>query len=604
MPGIRGVVSRRLALVRRAAALVGGERRAVLLLLGLSATWALLSAAEPLLLKAVFDRLEGGVVAIGGMVAMVLIWYLVAETLRDVANGALRVHATDLRLTAEYRVRARVVEKLGRLPLTYHADHPVGGLTSRINSAVEKLGEALADVGYDVFPTLLFIGASLIAMLALDWRLTLAVMVLAPVPALIGAIAAPEQARREALLLDRWTHLHARFSEVLDGIVTVKGFHREQAEAGVFLAGVEQTNTIMRRGARRDARTEVLWGLPATIAKVAVLGIGAWAVAHERLPLGTLVAFLGYIAALFGPVQSLTTMYQTVQRATASLRALFEILDEPEEVALDAPQAQDIPAIAGHVSFRNVRFGYRTQRSAIDGVTLDVRAGETVALVGPSGSGKTTLMHLLQRFHLPDAGEILVDATDIRLLKAEALRRHIAVVSQDVHLFHDTVRANIAYGRPDATASQIEAAALTADAQEFISRLPRGYDTVIGARGTGLSGGQRQRLAIARAVLRDPRILILDEATSALDGRSEEAVQTALRTLRRDRTTFVIAHRLATVVDADRIVYLERGRIVAEGTHQTLISGCPAYAELVARQVDGLIGRAPVRERTGLALAS
>jgi ATP-binding cassette subfamily B protein len=599
-----------IGLGRRALGLLAGHRRTLVLLAVLSAGWAGLSTAEPAILKVIFDRLSGGAAVAAGAIVAGLLAYLVAETARDVVNAWLRVRATDLRLAVEYNVRARVVEKLSRLPLGYHETHPVGGLTSRINAAVQRLGEALADVGYDVFPTALFLVASVGAMALLDWRLTAVVLVLVPIPALVATLAGREQTAREAELLDRWTALHGRFTEVLDGIVTVKGFDREQAEARRFLAGVEAANRIARRGARRDARTEVLTEVPATLAKVAVLGLGGWAVLRSGLGVGTLVAFLGYIAALFGPVQSLTTMYQTVRRAAASLQALFEILDEEEEPALDGARARDVATVAGRVTFQQVRFEYRRGVAVLDGITLDVPAGQTVALVGPSGSGKTTLTRLLQRFHLPTAGAVRLDGVDLREMRTAALRRHVAAVSQEVHLFHDTVRANIAYGRPDATPDEIEAAARVADADGFIRALPAGYDTVIGPRGLGLSGGQRQRIAIARAVLRDPRVLILDEATSALDGQAEAAVQEALATLRRGRTTFVIAHRLATVVAADRIVYLERGRIVADGTHEELLARCPAYAALVARQVDGLIGSGAVTPPAarpgpvGLALAS
>jgi ATP-binding cassette subfamily B protein len=271
-----------------------------------------------------------------------------------------------------------------------------------------------------------------------------------------------------------------------------------------------------------------------------------------------------------------------------ALETIFGILDAERDVE-DLPGARDASTLLGKISFRDVTFAYRDSAPLLSGFNLEVRPGETVALVGPSGSGKTTLMSILLRLHPTRSGSILVDDRDIRAYTASSLRRQVALVSQDIHLFNDTVRANLAYARPDAAEAEIVAAAMSADAHEFIMALPRGYDTPIGDRGGRLSGGQRQRLAIARALLKDAPLLVLDEATSALDAMSESIVQDALARLRAGRTTIIIAHRLSTVVDADRIVLIRDGRVLAEGRHDELVAACDYYASLVHASADGLL---------------
>jgi ATP-binding cassette subfamily B protein len=287
-------------------------------------------------------------------------------------------------------------------------------------------------------------------------------------------------------------------------------------------------------------------------------------------------------------VQGLTNVYQTLRRGTVALEAIYEILDAPDTVC-DLPDAIDVEQVRGDVCFENVTFAYADGQPVLSNLDLTVSAGETIAVVGPSGSGKTTLMMLLQRMYPVTSGRITVDGIDIRQMTQRSLREHIGVVYQDVSLFNETVRDNIAYGRPVASDEEVEAAAMAANAHEFITALADGYDTALGEQGNRLSGGQRQRVGIARALLKDAPILILDEATSALDAASEAQVQEALRNLTRGRTTFIIAHRLATVVNADRIVVLQDGRIAEIGSHEQLMNENGYYAALVRRQSHGLL---------------
>jgi ATP-binding cassette subfamily B protein len=342
---------------------------------------------------------------------------------------------------------------------------------------------------------------------------------------------------------------------------------------------------VVRRGVRIDNQTGTLRTLAATAARLAALAMGGYFVYRGEMTVGTLVAFLGYIGGLFGPVQGLTNTYQTVKRATVSLEAIFDILDADDVVA-DAPNASEISQLRGEVEFRNVSFGYQPGSPVLRNINLTARPGETIALIGPSGSGKSTLATLIQRFYRVTDGSITIDGVDIREMTQHSLRSQIGVVFQDAHLFNDTVRANIAYGRPDATQADIEAAARAAQAHEFILALPEGYETNLRERGSRLSGGQRQRIAIARALLKNPPILILDEATSALDTHSELLVQRALKTLLHGRTAFVIAHRVSTVRDADRIVVIKDGEIAEAGNHAELLARGGYYGSLVSRQAE------------------
>ena len=550
---------------------------------------AALSAVDPLVMKYLFDQLArpdgDGLrafgLAVGGL--------LVLEIGRAWLQAWLGVLSWDVRLGVEYKVRERIVTKLNGLPIAFHQREGVGGTMNRVNQAITGYVTAFSDVAFNLLPTLLYLGLAALAMWRLEWRLALLVMVFAPLPALIGARAAPEQMQRERRLVERWTSTYSRFNEVLAGIMTVKGYVMEDAERHRFLQGVREGNEVVRQGVRADNRNSALRTLATTVARLAAVALGGVFVAAGDVTIGTLVAFLGYIGGLFGPVQGLTNTYQTLRRATVSLETIFGILDA-EDTAGDAPDAADVPALTGEVQFRDVSFGYQPGRPVLRGIDLTVQPGETVAFVGPSGSGKTTLVTLLQRLYMITDGSILMDGIDIRTMTQRSLRRQIGVVFQDAHLFNDTVRANIAYGRPDASQEEIEAAARAAYAHEFIVALPEGYDTVVRERGARLSGGQRQRIAIARALLKNPPILVLDEATSALDAESEQYIQRALKALLRGRTAFVVAHRLSTVREADRIVVIRDGRIAELGDHEELIRLGGYYAAMVRRQEHGFLG--------------
>jgi ATP-binding cassette subfamily B protein len=579
----RSRAGRRLAW--RSLEFIAPYKGAVVGIVALALVLSVVGAADPLILKYLFDALSRGE-RLPLLVALAALFGI--EIARALIGAQSSVLTWRVRLGVDYTVRERVLAKLTTASVDYHQAEGVGGTTNKVNQSIAAFVAAFADVAFNVLPTVAYLAISIFAMLRMEWRLALAVLLFTPLPALIGARAAGEQTDRERLLMERWTKLYSRLNEVLAGIRTVKLFAMEHAEQRRFLEGQREGNDIVLRGVGIDARSGAIRAFAASLARLTAIGLGGWFVLTGRITLGSLIAFLGYIGGLFGPVQGLTTTYQTLRKATVALEAIFEILDSDQEIP-DLPGAEDVDSVVGDVLFHNITFAYATSAPVVSGFTLHVRPGETVALVGPSGSGKTTLMNLLLRLHALQSGSIAVDGRDIRSYTARSLRRQIAFVSQDIHLFNDTVRANIAYAMPEATHAMVEAAARSADAHEFIMSLPNGYDTVIGDRGGRLSGGQRQRLALARALLKDAPILVLDEATSALDAMSESVIQTALARLRHDRTTLVVAHRLSTVVDADRIVVVKDGTLLAQGPHADLLQSCPYYASLVGASTDGLL---------------
>lgn len=553
---------------------------------------AALNAVEPLVLRYLFDRLTGPaamravMIGVGTLVGVAL--------LRELGNAVSNWLTWRTRISVQYSLTEATVGRLHSLPVSFHRAEGVGATMTKLDRGIQGLVSALSEMAFNVIPAIVYLAIAVGIMLKMDWRLALLVIAFAPVPAIIAAVAAGPQTKRERTLMERWSAIYSRFNEVLSGIVTVKSFAMEDQEKFRFLHDVDEANQVVIKGVASDAGVGAAQNLVIASARIAAIAFGGILVLKGQVSLGTLVAFLGYIGGMFTPVQGLTGTYKTLRVAAVSLDQVFGILDAEDKLG-DAPDARELPPIRGAVSFEDVHFRYSGAGSArplIDGISLEVNPGEMIALVGPSGAGKTTLMSLLQRLYDPQDGSIRIDGTDIRTVKQRSLRSQIGVVLQDALLFNESVLANIAYGRPNASRAEIEAAAKAANAHDFIMQLPDGYNTSVGERGSRLSGGERQRISIARALLKNPSILILDEPTSALDAESEALVQQALARLAKGRTTFAIAHRFSTVVDADRILVMRDGKIAEEGNHTTLMRQNGYYASLVQRQTRGLIDRA------------
>jgi ATP-binding cassette subfamily B protein len=589
-------LSKQLPLARRAGALfVRPNARRVHVTLAVSLAVAVLSASEPLLLKAVVDRLtavvpatNAGHVAPGheAIVAVVLavIGFGIVLACR-IGGSALQTSRTwAVRLNIEFQLRSRVASKLSVLAPRTQAAIGTGGLRHAVDASAPQVAAAFTDLAYGFLPIVLYVTLSAWGMARLNGTLTLIVLALVPLPGIVAALASRRQTARDTMHHAFWTRLWAWYDEVLHGMDTVRAFASERTEERKFLRRVKWAFASVQRGIHLDALVTVAAGLSELLARLAVLGFGGYMVVQGRMSVGALVAFLGYIGGVFAPVQALVNLNPTIRRAAIALEAVFTVLDADEE-APDVPNAVPAPTLRGNVHLEGVSFSYTGTRAALSEVDVVIRAGETVALVGPSGSGKSTFLRMLQRQHQPELGRVLLDGHDLRGLEIATVRRQLGVVPQDVVLFNDSIAGNIAYGRPGASRAEVEAAARAANAHEFIVGLPGGYGYRVGEGGRGLSGGQRQRIAIARAFLVDPAILLLDEATAALDSESEHAVQAALRSLRAGRTTFIVAHRLNTVRDADRILVMRDGRVIADGTHDVLVERCPTYATLVRHQL-------------------
>ncbi|HEX4732095.1 MAG TPA: ABC transporter ATP-binding protein, partial [Solirubrobacterales bacterium] len=368
--------------------------------------------------------------------------------------------------------------------------------------------------------------------------------------------------------------------EAVNGVRVVKAFGQEHRELERVTESSEELYGSQMRAVRLTSRYQPLLQAIPSFGQVAILAFGGWLALRGEISLGTFLAFTTYIGQLVSPTRQLAGLLAIGQQARAGVERIFQLLDLEPDIQ-DAAGAVELGTLEGDLDFDDVSFGYDGRRQILDGFDLHVKAGERVAIVGPSGSGKTTATLLVSRFYEPDRGAVLVDGHDVRGVSLHSLRSQVGVVFEESFLFSDSVRSNIAYGKPDATDEEVEAAARVAQAHDFIMALPRGYDSVVGERGLTLSGGQRQRIALARAVLQDPRILILDDATSAVDARTEEQINEGLRTVMAGRTTLLVAHRRSTLHLADRVVVLDDGRVIDQGTHEELAERSAVYRGLL-----------------------
>jgi ATP-binding cassette subfamily B protein len=509
-----------------------------------------------------------------------------------------RWQMTRLTKRVQAAMRKKVFDHAVKLPLHRIYQLKSGGAASILRDDASQAGELLFSMIYNPWRAIIQLIGTLAILATVDWRLLGGALLLLPVVWVSNRtwIGRVRPMHMDARATRQGIDAHA--TEAFGGMRVVRGFSREKGESARFTRGHHFL-------ARQEIRIwwwsriiEVAWMVFIPTATAGVLVYGGTQVLSGRLTIGDLMMFMTYVVMLLGPLETLTSTATNIQNNLAGFDRVLDLLEEPVEFheSLPAPGEAvyvDRQTAAGRVTLRDITFAYPAapkdppREPVIRGVTLDVQPGEMIAFVGPSGSGKTTLCNLIARFFDPTSGQILFDGTDLKKIDVASYRRLLGIVEQDVFLFDGTVAENIGYSRRGATTDDIVAAAKAANADEFIRKLEKGYDTVIGERGVRLSGGQKQRVAIARALLADPLILILDEATSNLDSESEALIQRSLARLLRGRTSFVIAHRLSTIRNADRIVVLEDGRVIETGTHEELLASGGRYADFLRLQVEG-----------------
>ena len=490
-------------------------------------------------------------------------------------------------LNAARDLRVDVYAHLQTLDLDYFAESRTGDLSYRLTEDVDRVGEVVGKFFHQFIPSVLQLILVLAYMFYLNWILTLTTLAVAPLIALLIAWFGDRMLKLSRRSQDQVSNLAALLSEIFSGIRLVRAFATESYEIERFKQESEQNSRRKYAADRVRAIQYPVIGFLEAAGICFLFLLGGWLISNDWLKPEQFVAFGAGVALLIDPISNTTNGYNEIKQAEASVDRIFEIF-KIQPVVTEKPDAIALPEVTGKVEYVNVGFHYQSDRSVLTDINLVAQQGEAIALVGASGAGKSTLMNLLMRFHDVKSGKILIDGYDLRDVKINSLRQQLALVPQENILFSGTVASNIAFGQNDYDTTAVENAAKIANAHDFITALPQGYDTWVGERGVNLSGGQRQRISIARAVLHNPKILILDEATSALDTESESLVQEALQRLMQGRTVFIIAHRLATIRNSDRIIVLEQGQIVESGTHDELLQKSGRYAQLHSRQFENI----------------
>jgi glucan exporter ATP-binding protein len=565
-----------LQIYKRALGLLEPEKSLAITLAMAGVVIAAIQLAEPVLFGRVVDALSTG----GDAYTLIAIWAALG-LFSILAGVVVATYADRLAHRQKLARLSEVFERAIELPQSYHAERGSGAVIRILLSGTSSLFWLWLGAMRDQLTALFGIILLIPTALSMDTRMAMILLAVAAAYTLINVFIMRKTASGQALVENYETALSGRVVDVIGNVSVVQSYTRMQAEATAL-------HKIMQDLLKAQFPVLTWWGIlavlqraAATLTMVAILIVGAILAKRGELSVGQIVSFVAFAGLLIGKLDQLSGFVVRVHQQAPMLRMLFALMDESVAGA-DPADAKPLPAVKGDVRFDDVSFSYGSGPQGIYDVSFSVKAGDTVALTGPTGAGKSTAIALLQRFRSPLQGRVLVDGQDIATVTMNSLRRSIAVVFQDAGLFNRSIGENIRIGKPDATDAEVERAARLAEAHDFISKKPGGYDFLIGERGASLSGGERQRIAIARAILKDAPILILDEATSALDAETEAKIKRALDTLRQGRTTFVIAHRLSTVANADEIFVLDHGRIVERGQFRGLAEGTGLFARLVA----------------------
>jgi ATP-binding cassette subfamily B protein len=544
--------------------------------LGVTVFWPIQAALAGQLVSLIG---QGNMVGLARLAGFLVLVFLVQKILMYGQDSLMAKAALFVALN----LRKQVYAHLQRLNLGFFETAQTGDLSYRLTEDIDRIGEVVNKIFHDFTPCVLQLFVVLGYMIYLNWQLTLATFIVAPLMGILIGWFGEQMLKFSRRSQNRISNLAALLTEVFSGIRLVQAFAAEEFENERFAIEAEHNRQAKYATERLKAIQNPVVGFMYAMSVLLLFLLGGWQISQGNLTGTQFATFVAAALLLIDPIAHVTSNYNEFRQGEASVDRIFELM-AIQPTVVEKPGAADLPPVTGKVEYCQVSFAYKPGEPVLQSLSFLVLPGEMIALVGPSGAGKTTLVNLLPRFYDPQSGQILIDGVDIQDVTLPSLRRQIGIVPQETILFSGTIAQNIAFGQKDFDLKDVQAAAEIANAHQFISQFSQGYHTWVGERGVNLSGGQRQRIAIARAVLLNPSILILDEATSALDSESEALVQEALERIMKDRTVFIIAHRLATVRRANRILVLEQGQIVESGTHEALLDKGGRYARFYAQQ--------------------